>query len=331
MTKPFFQTELATLYESDVQRIPLPPKSVHCVVTSPPYWGLRDYGIKGQIGIERDLEAYIAAIALTGEKIWRVLRNDGTFWLNLGDSYSRNTGAKSGITSLTGAPWRVAFELQKRGWILRSAIVWHKPNPMPENVRNRPTSAYEMVFLFAKRPRYFYDDEAIKTASKDPGGIGRINARNVWKIATQPRPQAHFATFPDELPRRCILAGTSEKGVCAKCGAPLRRIVERDPYPTRTPRSGLKSADKRNGKLANRKNPTRLMPNTKTIGWEPTCDCNARRVPATVLDPFVGSGTTCAVATELSRRSIGLDLNPEYLAIAQKRLGSIAPILNLSL
>ena len=148
--------------------------------------------------------------------------------------------------NLMGQPWRAALALQDDGWILRSAIVWHKPNPMPESVRDRPTNAYEMVFLLAKGPRYFYDAESLKTdaiprwgkhssekykAIKGTTGVNAddyerptsSNARNVWTIPTQGRPDAHFATFPDELPRRCILAGTSERGVCGECGAPWVR------------------------------------------------------------------------------------------------------------
>ena len=212
-------------------------------------------------------------------EVKRVLRDDGTCWLNLGDAYAsgtKGTGGNSpkqnshpgsfspepiridmeGLASkqLMGQPWRVAFALQDDGWILRSAIVWHKPNPMPESVRDRPTNAYEMVFLLAKSGKYFYDAEAVREKSaydwqahntkydyttkpvaerNDDGkrptsgnGTG-ANARNVWTIPTQGRPDAHFATYPDELPRRCILAGTSERGVCADCGAPWGRQTEK--------------------------------------------------------------------------------------------------------
>ena len=185
-----------------------------------------------------------------------------------------------------GQPWRVAFALQDDGWLLRSAIVWHKPNPMPESVRDRPTNAYEMVFLLAKQGRYFYDAEAIREGHDDKAGpvsrFGNVtaepfekpdgvrgdfakgireynpagrNARNVWTIPTQGRPDAHFATYPDELPRRCILAGTSERGVCADCGAPWVRVTEKEtatvnrkPIPARIVPDGVNgSGDRRNG------------------------------------------------------------------------------------
>ena len=216
----------------------------------------------------------------------RIDRGEGSGRWGMGDVAVDGLPAKN----LMGQPWRAAFALQDDGWILRSAIVWHKPNPMPESVSDRPTSAYEMLFLFAKRARYFYDADAVRELGaadsarlsktgkhggvrgyyREEGGhdgglqsfrkslngeAPRINARNVWAIPTQGRPDAHFATFPDELPRRCILAGTKEGD--------------------------------------------------------------------TVLDPFVGSGTTVAVAQQLGRRGIGLDLNPEYLEIAQQRIEGI--------
>ena len=256
--------------------------------------------------------------------------------------------------NLIGLPWRVAFALQDDGWILRSAIVWNKPNPMPESVRDRPSSAHEMIFLLSKSPRYYYDGEAIRTPQgpeyanrkgtrpPNPKGErpdaphthadlnngeprpwslpGGANARNVWTIATQPRPDAHFATFPDEIPRRCILAGTSEQGVCAECGAPRERVVEKRPS---VGHLGNDSPDgnRRNGYGGQHEWDSYQRPGT--TGWRPTCDHDADTVPATVLDPFVGSGTTVAVAQALGRRGIGLDLSTEYLDIARKRIEAI--------
>ena len=299
-----FDNGVAQLQQADARSLPLADASVHCVVTSPPYWGLRDYGVDEGIGLEPTLGEWLANMRQAAAEAWRVLRNDGTFWLNVGDAYAGSWGAQSrgadgdpeaiGLSggqvhaapkgthtgsskrtglkakSLIGMPWRVALALQEDGWILRSAIVWAKPNPMPESVTDRPTRGYEEVFLLAKRGRYFYDADAIREpyspatmqrvsqstfdrqtgGPKDYGGnrsmrrgvenlkaridgdsdqqANGANARDVWTIATQPRREAHFATFPDELARRCILAGCPEDG--------------------------------------------------------------------TVLDPFVGSGTTCAVA-----------------------------------
>ena len=345
--------------------MPLPDASVHMCVTSPPYWGLRDYGLETGIGLEPTLGEWVQNTVAVMREVRRVLRDDGTCWLNLGDAYDSGTNAKRkpskdvdvggwqqagqmgdervnaglGAKQLMGQPWRVAFALQDDGWLLRSAIVWHKPNPMPESVRDRPTNAYEMLFLLAKSGKYYYDAEAIREGEQrhkkhgfsmrgrltDPSTeiaaeyIGEeshtvgANARNVWTIPTQGRPDAHFAAYPDSLPRRCILAGTSERGVCADCGAPWVRVTE-----TVNGRGGSwhdHIDDEKRGQRG------AAMPkgyHKDTLGWQPTCGCNADTVPATVLDPFAGSGTTLAVAQALGRQSVGLDLNPEYLEIAKR-------------
>lgn len=201
-------------------------ESFDCVVTSPPYYGLRDYGVDGQIGLEPTINNYVQQLTLVGEDIWRVLKKEGSLWLNLGDSYASK--------QLRGMPWRVAFSLQSSGWILRSAIVWNKPNPMPESVTDRPTSAYEMVFLFTKSERYFYDADAVAEPSIYPDDDRKArsspsqkrlpssvvsgirhgsatyptrNARNVWTIAPKPFKGSHFATMPPDLAERCIKAG----------------------------------------------------------------------------------------------------------------------------
>jgi DNA modification methylase len=288
----------------------IPAGSVHTVVTSPPYWGLRDYGADGQVGLEATPEAYVERLVRVFREVRRVLRNDGTVWLNLGDSYTMGTRGAGGngkqhsnagsiITDrtwriapglkpkdLVGIPWRVAFALQADGWYLRSDIIWAKPNPMPESVRDRPTKSHEYIFLLTKSERYHYDHAAIAEASvtADPrrpytstgawqmdgrpseqrhGGEMRDgenftvrNKRSVWTVATQPYPEAHFATYPPELIRPCILAGSPEGGM--------------------------------------------------------------------VLDPFAGSGTTGLVALQHARCFIGIELNPEYVALARKRLDPIA-------
>ena len=241
----------------------------------------------------------------------------------------------------------MAFALQKDGWWLRSDIVWAKPNPMPESVTDRPTRAHEYVFLLTKSERYFYDADAIREysgngwhgdkftarAPERHAGENRTvpaeqqamgtNKRTVWRISTQGFPGAHFATFPEKLVEPCILAGTSERGVCGKCGAPcMRTVVVDDPegrlgkgYHDHTDdlgrgQRGVFSADGR---------PTRT-----TTGWQPTCDHDVPAVPATVLDPFAGSGTTLAVAQRLGRRAIGVDLNADYLKLAAERIGSVS-------
>jgi len=287
----------------------LPEKSVQCCVTSPPYFGLRDYGVDGQIGLEQTPDEFVAQLVAVFREVRRVLRDDGTLWLNLGDTYAAGgMGAGSGkqLTNrgtsvgghmdkprkapeglkpkdLIGIPWRVAFALQADGWYLRQDIIWHKPNPMPESVRDRCTKAHEYVFLLSKSERYHFDAEAIAEPSAYPGdnraerqdtrkavdpmcmdGGSRTrtgkptgntrNKRSVWTVATRPYKGAHFATFPPDLIRPCVLAGAPFGGV--------------------------------------------------------------------VLDPFLGSGTTAAVAVSEGRHAIGCELNPEYVTLAQQRIAA---------
>jgi len=297
--------------------------SVQTCVTSPPYWGLRDYGNDGQIGLEGSPEEFVEALCLVFDEVWRVLADDGTLWLNLGDSYkpAGNSSTKKGFNEryfgrkpttdkqgadeghvdrsqfnadgvkpkdLVGIPWRVAFALQARGWFLRSEIIWHKPNPMPESVTDRPTKSHEHIFLLAKSAKYFYDHEAIKepvaesslerakyafhsdapstknNALGDKQGIhvdemgtrfvnpsGR-NKRDVWTVPTKGYDGAHFAVYPTALIEPCILAGSREGD--------------------------------------------------------------------TVLDPFSGSGTTGVVALRNGRNYLGCELNSEYAELSRKRI-----------
>lgn len=207
----------------------LPSNSIQCVVTSPPYWGLRDYGIDGQIGLEVTLPQFINHLVAIFNEIKRVLRDDGTLWVNIGDGYTsgnrgyRATDKKNPARAmavrpdtpegmkpkdLQGIPWRLAFALQDDGWYLRSDIVWHKPNAMPESVKDRPTRAHEYLFMLTKSERYFYDYEAVK----EPGLNGKLrNRRSVWDVNTQPFAEAHFATFPSRLIEPCILASTKPR------------------------------------------------------------------------------------------------------------------------
>lgn len=295
----------------------LPSGSVHCCVTSPPYFGLRDYGIDGQIGAEPSPAAYAAALVDVFREVRRVLRDDGTCWLNLGDSWAAQRGgthmpaqtiaggqhgkgdeaawrgmggataapahrnaSKIGLKhkDMIGIPWLVAFALREDGWYLRQDIVWQKPNPQPESVRDRCTKAHEYIFLLAKSERYFFDAAAIQEPVVAGTGEKR-NARSVWTINTKPLKDAHFATFPMELPTRCIRAGTSSDGCCSVCGAP---------------RAGAGA-----------------------------CDCAAPPAPCVVLDPFGGAGTTAVAAQALGRNSIYIDINPEYVMLAMKRLASL--------
>lgn len=323
----------------------MPDESVQCCVTSPPYWGLRDYGVDRQLGLEHTPEEYVVRLVEIFSEVRRILRNDGTLWLNLGDSYARtagnrtsgdggpalvgrgqyDAGAVNGAPSrlpaglkqkdLVGIPWMLAFALRADGWYLRSdtieevelycpcgcghvmeeriwrhspdrEIIWKKPNPMPESVKDRPTRSHEYLFILSKAARYFYDAEAIREeatyagpngAQKSPyaqgfarrsaeeekarwqQALGR-NKRSVWEIATRPYPEAHFATFPPDLVEPCVLAGSAEGD--------------------------------------------------------------------TILDPFAGAATTGLVATRLNRSFIGIELNPEYVELGRNRIRDDAPLLN---
>lgn len=343
----YYRDDSLTLLVGDAthQLHTLPDRSVDCVVTSPPYYGLRDYaGHPDQIGLEDTPDRYVARLVAVFDQVRRVLADDGTLWLNLGDSYTRgngqgNAGASSTLQggsrpsfredaaavvparragglpdkNLLGIPWRVAFALQQAGWWLRNAVVWHKPNAMPESVRDRLSCRHETVFLLTKSPRYWFDLDAIREPLARPealsegivfggtnAGQGKLdgsarrggghrsvygagdippghtrprnggpgahhgnrhargrNPGDVWSIPTRPLPEAHFAAFPVDLPRRCILAGCRPGG--------------------------------------------------------------------TVLDPFSGAGTTALAAQQTGRHAIGIDLLPDYHAIALRRMAT-APL-----
>ncbi len=385
----------------------IPEQSVNCVVTSPPYWGLRDYGVDGQIGLESTPQEFVCRLTAVFEEVRRVLRNDGTLWLNLGDSYAGNGAAYGEVKStlqgskqstrmgakrmpkrgnglkakdLVGIPWRVALALQDAGWWLRSEIIWHKPNPMPSSVKDRPTVAHETLFLLSKSAHYYYDHEAVREAAKSisanhawPQGwaidgdhnaiahnkqskrrtirpcdtrgggqgsgvmtypfVGR-NLRSVWTISTHPFPAAHFATFPPKLVEPCIKAGCPVE-VCRECGAPLVRVVEKGLVPTSKAAKTFVVDDRdlhadANDQGSNRQKdghkPGYIGAN-KTIGWTPTCECAGETRPGIVLDPFFGSGTTGLVAKHLGRDFAGIELNPEYVTIAKKRLQESVPLL----
>jgi len=375
------------------QMATLPENSVHCCVTSPPYWGLRDYGVDGQIGLEATPEEFIAKMVAVFRAVRRVLREDGTLWLNIGDSYAGGRGGNptADSSTLEGSlrnqeasivkrqmtqsrrrddavvprsdvavdglkpkdlllmPWRVALALQADGWWVRSAVCWAKKSPMPESVSDRPTSSWEPIFLMAKSSRYFYDAEAVKEKSESTGGaafgkveqmdaareagqgarryerpdyreIGR-NQRNVWHLGPEPYPEAHFATFPTEIPRRAILAGTSEKGCCAACGAPWVRTASRQTNGMDTVNVHERTGDTTQARHGKAKCPSGLVVASRTTGWEAGCGCGAGVVPCTVLDPFLGSGTTLAVARQLGRVGVGVELNPEYVKLAHDRIG----------
>lgn len=258
----------SVLHVGDARQVlpQLPDNLFQCCVTSPPYWSLRNYDIAGQIGLEDSLEEYLKSLVEVFREVHRVLRDDGTLWLNIGDSYTsggrrwRAPDKKNPIRAmdvrpptpeglkpkdLVGVPWRLAFALQDIGWYLRADIIWNKPNCQPESVKDRPTRSHEYIFLFSKSERYVYDNESVR------GPNGR-NLRTVWDINTRACRDAHFATFPPELVAPCIELGSREGDF--------------------------------------------------------------------VLDPFIGSGTTGQVALDLERRFFGIELNPDYVRIAKRRL-----------
>ena len=483
---PFFENRAGALYCGDVIETlqDLSEKSVHMAVTSPPYWRLRDYGLppsawggdpehnhhfeqpglcrcgawKGCLGLEPTLEMFIEHIVQVFRAVRRVLRDDGTCWINMGDTYaaSKNVGnhisarVPDGLKAgdLCGMPWKVAFALQKDGWWLRSCITWSKPNPMPESINGwrweqhrikarhrpatrkkpsgwdtkdlphqelkgrydgdqfeaemipcpgcpkcapndglvlrkgswRPTTAHEYIFLLSKSDKYFCDAEAVRepqagnshsrgkgNTPKDTApdlGIksnssfnlaissfvdvpGGRNSRSVWTIPPEPCPEAHFACFPRELPRRAILAGTSKKGCCPSCGATWVRVLEpTEAYAKLLGRDwadyeadldeGRGHFDTGNGKAT--QHPTkRDAPSVtaayRTLGWKPSCQCKdaGEPVPCAVLDPFMGSGTTAIAAQGLDRKWVGIELSPDYCKIAQKRILSEAAQMSLAI
>jgi DNA modification methylase len=457
----------------------LPDKSVHMCATSPPFYGLRDYGtglweggdpdcdhvpkpdtserqryttggslkrggddfkarescscgarrVDQQIGLEDTPDQWVERLVAVFREVRRVLRDDGTLWCEIGDSYVSGQGGRqsnvgempaaplaltsdgdvgrddvdtgswrSGATSkvtpargttdlkpkdLLGQPWLLAFALRADGWYLRSEIIWARPNPMPESVTDRPTKSHSTVFMLSKQPRYHFDQDAIREAYSPHSDFGNAipaepmpstvgdsvndrriharlgngsvggnhsgaNARSVWQIPTQPTPFAHFATWPEALVRRMILAGTSERGCCPECGAPWVRETEVDPayaagvaYANERRRAGAKGAGADGLVNANAGNLGPGAPRTKTnvtLGWSPSCRCIEQMgsleepsgvpfptpVPCTVLDPFAGSATTCLVARNHGRHSIGIELNEDYLQIAAKRLQQLS-------
>jgi site-specific DNA-methyltransferase (adenine-specific)/site-specific DNA-methyltransferase (cytosine-N4-specific) len=262
----------------------LPDNFIQSCITSPPYWGLRDYESEIQIGAEENINDYISHLVSVFHEVKRILKEDGTFWLNIGDSYTsgnrtwRDTDKKNPARGmnyrpptpdglkpkdLVGVPWRLAFALQADGWYLRTEIIWHKPNCQPESVKDRPTRSHEYIFLFSKSDKYFYDGDAIKEPTSQNNGELK-NKRTVWQdnfdetiwnINTEPYNGAHFAVFPRTLVKQCVLAGSMKGSI--------------------------------------------------------------------ILDPFIGSGTTGEVCMQLGRKCIGIEIKKEYIDLAKKRLDRI--------
>lgn len=321
--------------------------------------------IDSQIGLEKSPEEYVEKMVEVFREVRRVLHPTGTLWLNLGDSYfsSSSTGNHHVLKpkDLIGIPWKVAFALQEDGWYLRQDLIWFKGNPMPESVQDRCTKAHEYVFLLTKSPQYFYDIYAMREPSlhiwnsakgfkpetqairqsvgtAQAGGTGPRpdaensyrNRRSVWHINTKPYKGAHFAVMPSELAEICIKAGTSEKGACAECGAPWKRIVvtvQGEPDLTQRSTSHYNTKERYGTGGGNTgfdglaKKMREGMHHKETAGWEPSCKCeSAEPIPCLVLDPFAGSGTTLATAKWLGRDYVGTELNPDYLPLIEERL-----------
>ena len=331
--------------------------------------------IDRQIGLEPTPDEYLATMVAVFREVRRVLRKDGTLWLNIGDSYAASSYGSGGGWAKTPAadgimrnnrslmdepfkvrhgakpkdlmmmPARLALALQADGWWVRSDIIWHKPNPMPESCTDRPTSAHEHVFLLTRSARYYYDAEAVREPhSRDwwneipsrPGnpdrndGGGRQasnesagrNLRNVWTIPTSPFSAAHFATYPPALAERCIRAGTSERGACSQCGKPWVREVDKKFTPTSGVRAKINDFDRDQGWEGVPYGTNAIT----TTGWSPACACNAEVRPCVVLDPFAGAGTTLLVGDRLQRDAIGIELNPSYTEMAMQRCRDDAPL-----
>lgn len=364
-------------------------KSVHWVVTSPPYFGLRDYKHVGQLGQEKTPAEYVAKMVEVFQAIRRVLRDDGTVWLNLGDSYAGSWGNASGhnrgkgtqreITvgskikdqevrngdfvpagkygfaemgikkkDLMGIPWRVALALQADGWFLRQDIIWNKPNPTPKSVNDRFTDSHEYIFLLTKFPRYYFDVQAVKEPANQPQGIPRLTSqhkttaegftrngtgastlgtnqgaptrrkRDVWTVPTKAYKGAHFAAFPPDLIEPCILAG-SPPSCCATCGAPRVPQIERTTEINGTFK-GSSFTDGKTGRTRCEKTQKGDRFVTRLSEYLPSCSCNAPDAPATIFDPFGGSGVTAIVALRHGRRAVLCEINPTYLPLAHKRI-----------
>ena len=453
--------EVNRIIQGDVLKVlpTLPAESVHCVITSPPYYGLRDYGISGQLGLEDTLNEYLENMVAVFREVRRVLRGDGTLWLNIGDTYAGSwggyahggTGQRQKHTECIGrpgsgkenrppqsravlagknkmlVPWRLGIALQDDGWILRSSIIWSKPNAMPDSVEDRPGRSHEYILLLSKSRFYYYDGYPIrepvtgnahagrgkegtpkamaaptgwnqddgrhdtkqgryprsrsraeyqgafqgtpvaddrnardvwmgpeaeeeesgrKSGYTDPsGGVredgrrddGRLEgerhaglaawdargrhdqnqghgARDVWHMPTKGYSGAHYATFPEALALKCMLAGTSEKGVCRSCGTQYRRITKRHyENPGNQETNGPRSVERQD------ESPVRA--GVESLGWQKRCSCKTDDTrPAVVLDPFMGYGTTGVVAVKTFRSYLGVELNPKDVTAAGLRI-----------
>ena len=326
----------------------LPPASIDTLVTSPPYYLLRDYDTPGQLGLEPNIDAWVANLRTVMAEVTRVLKPSGCVWLNLGDSYSRHPKFGAPPKSLLLAGERLLLALVEDGWIVRNKVIWAKPNPLPTSITDRLTLTYEVVYLLVRSPRYFFDLDAIREphrshagrkagapVAKRPEWAGPLagkqdglrrardadqpghelgkNPGDVWTIPTRGFRGPHFATFPPELIRKPILA-TCPEAICTRCGTPWRRQVTVRRIPVGPPAKKPFNRHRQIMRFGDRWHTVR------EIGELVPCSCNAPTVPGVVLDPFMGAGTVGLVAEELGRDWIGVEINPEYRDLAIERV-----------
>jgi len=302
------------VYQGDTLEVlkTLPSNLVSCIVTSPPYYQLRDYQIEGQIGMESTPEEYVEKLAAVFREAKRVLRDDGALWLNIGDMYIDQ--------DLVMIPSLVALALKRDGWILRNHVVWRKLNPMPVSVRNRLACTWESVFFFVKTRKYYFDLESIRVPTKVNGV--KKNPGDVWVLPTGSFKDAHFAVFSPDLVKMPILS-TCPQWICKRCGAPRTRIVKIEKLHPEDHSSRKKWSRSLARASVMREAPQRGWESIhRTVGWT-KCECDAGFRPGIVLDPFCGSGTTLYVAQQLGRYWIGIDIKPEYVEMSKRRVQSI--------
>jgi DNA modification methylase len=296
----------------------LPTGSVECVVTSPPFYGVRTFvGGTDEIGLEPSVEAWVGSLQQVLHEVGRVLKPTGSLWLDLADTYSQTRREGAPNKSLLLSPERLLLALLADGWIVRNKVVWAKTNPMPTGIKDRLDTAYDVVYFLVRSPRYFFDLDAIRDRIVDPQtGASRLgrNPTDVWSLPIANFRGPHFGTFPARLVERPILATCPAK-VCVICGSPWRTAVNA----RRVPRQRYE-----------RRPTVRVHPaayNVLRIDPElrPGCDCDVGTRPGIVLDPFFGTGTVGAVARDLGRDWLGIEINPEYVRLAEERLASALP------
>ena len=292
----------------------LPESSVDCVVTSPPFFHMRDYGVPGQIGLEATVDEWVVSLRQVFDELARVLKPTGAVWVDLADTYSHAARFGAPVKSLLLAPDRLLLPLVLDGWTIRNRVIWAKKSPMPSGVGDRLETTYDVLHLLVRSRRYFFDLDAIREPWGDgtKSALGK-NPGDVWQIEKAKFDGAHFATFPERLIERPLLA-TCPARVCLACGAPWKTKTTKEIQ-------GRPVAFKRDRFV--RRHPVRYRVVRRHPKLEPTCACQAGTRPGVVLDPFFGTGTVGAVAERLGRDWLGIELNPDYAQMASRRLCSV--------